>query len=212
MTIPVPKGGGDSPEAGAYAGVIAKVWDVGNHVTEYEGHKEIKRQLCIAVELDGDMAGWIGENHDRQHVMFDKVNFPMFWPGKRNSSLWQYAEVALGEKGAVDIKDFEQIEGAGVQVGIRAGTKRSYVKTISPLMKGTPTPKVLGDYSEPWGLAKYLIEHQISDEDAARMKAEWAAEEDRKRAEQEAAEFSAPVRGADDIEPELDEDGRPLPF
>jgi len=210
MGIPVPVGK-SGIEDGAYPGVIAKVIDVGNHVTEYEGHKEIKQQICIAVELDGGHAGYTGEHGDRQHVLWDKLNMPMFWPGKRNSNLWGYAEAALGEKGAVDMTDFCQIEGAGVQVTVKNVNGRTYIRQVSSLMKGVRTPAVLGDYSKPWGLAKYLIEHSVSDEEAARLKKEWADEADRKRAEEEAASFSAPTPGADDIPPG-GEDDDDLPF
>jgi len=209
MGIPVPRGN-SVVEDGAYPGVVAKVYDVGNHVTEYEGHKEIKHQVCIAVELDGHVAGYTGENGDRQHVLWDKLNVPMFWPGKRNSNLWSYAEAALSEKGAVEMTDFCQIEGAGVSVTVKNVNGRTYIRQIAKLMRGIETPTPLGDYQEPWGLAKYLIEHALPDEEVARLKEEWAAEADRKRAEEEASSFSAPTPGADDIPPEGPEDEVPF--
>ncbi len=199
MTIPVPRG--NNADEGAYAAVIAGIWPVGNQLKEYENVKSVKACLCIAIELDGEMAGWIGEANNRQHVLFDEVAMPMFWPGKRNSNLYSYASAAMGSSVADSLEDFETMIGMGVQVGVKHSNGKARIRTVSALMKGTATPAITGNHSEPWGLASYLLGKSVTDAEAVRLRQLYADEAEAKRQAEEAASFAAPTRGADDIPP-----------
>jgi len=199
MGIPVPRR--ENPKEGAYAGVVAAIWEVGAHVTEYEGRKEVKDKAVIVVELDGAQAGFIGG--DRQHILYDEINLPMFWPGKRNSNLYSYADATLGSAGADALNDYEEIVGHGVQVGVKITNDRARVKTISPLMSGTAVPPITGDHSKPTGLASYLLEKAIPECEVFDLKKKFADEDAARKskadaqAEADAEAFSAPHANED---------------
>jgi len=166
-----PGGGGDweSPKPDTYPAVISAVWPVGIHVDKFQGKAPTAREKAVvSFQLDEQ------DSKGRPFEVMMKVSVPRYWPSEK-ATLYNLAVQVLGPR-ADTITDFWDMVGKPLQVQVRTNEKsgRAEVKGYLGLGRGQTAPPLVVKHhpDKPVGLAKWMLENAISQDEADRVNAE----------------------------------------
>lgn len=188
---PPERGDFEAPRPGTYKAVIAAVWPVGLHRKEYKGKAPVAREMAaVLLQLEKK------DSQGRHYLITDKVTIPRYWPSDR-SAIYSYAVTAMGQEKADKLRDFWEMVGHSlqVQVGLTSGGKPKIAGILG--LTEEQGPVALATHyklEEPKGLAKWLLDHSLSESDAQVINA------------------AAEVAEAKDPEPSPGEAGDDIPF
>lgn len=157
------------PASGLYKATVAQFWDVGVQPPR-DPKEQPKRKVCIALELVADALSGkeARDSKGRRFVIFKDANQSLFkQDGKPTAHLRAFLDTIHPRMVDEMLKDTGDIDtnawvGEGVLVQIESDGTRAKAKSFMPWPAGTVPVALEGKYTEPFGLAKYLISKAIS--------------------------------------------------
>lgn len=133
-----------------HAAVIAGLWDVGMQESNYGGKRKVQHKVCLAWELDAR------DSKGRRFVLYEKFTLSMFEKAPLRKLADLLDKDTPKERYALRARLIGRC--ALLQLGLDTKGKAKVTGWVG-LPKGMPKVVAEGDYTEPRGLAKWLIEN-----------------------------------------------------
>lgn len=157
----------EQPPDGIYRGVVAAIYDVGLQAPMNEKEPPAEK-VCVAIELVSNAVTgqeW-RDSKGQRHTTFKDFRKNLFRGDKKVAYLREFldtihpnmVESMLKDTGDVDTDAWIR---EGVLVSIKSNGKRAKADSFMPWPAGSVPPSPEKDYSQPFGLAKWLLDKAL---------------------------------------------------